>query len=439
MSASPSASPSAWSRRAFLGLGAATATGTLVGCSGGSGSGGSTTNASLRAAFYGGDPVLAGLKKAFAAYHQKHSGIKITPELTPFDDYWSKLSTQVAGKNAPDVLRMSMSYFADYAQRGALLDLTDKVGSAIKIGDLDPDVASSGKIAGGMYGIGQSSISHAVFTHPAAWQKAGVDAPPADWTWDSFAQWTTGYASEAGAGNYGTTDAGGNMQAFEPFARQHGQELFTADGKALRVGADVIEEWFAFWDRLRKAKAAPPLQVTSESADFATNPMTKGKSPLTFGWVQQITFYAPLIDSPLQIAPLPATKAGSVAGQFIKALDFWSVSAQSKSLDAAVDLVNYLINDPTAIKAIGLSLGVPPSAVARKALASDPQSPEGKAIAYIEKIKDQVGPPPAAWPKGYGDLLETFARLNQDVGFGKSDPAKAAAAFTDEAKKSLAG
>jgi len=433
------ASPrSGWTRRTFLGIGSAGAAAALLGCSGKS-DGGSTTDAGIRAAFYGGDPVLAGLKQAFDHYTDKHPGITITPELAPFGDYWSKLSTQVAGRNAPDVLRMSMSYFADYSQRGALLDLTDRIGSGIKINDLDKDVASSGRIAGGTYGVGQSSISHAVFTRPELWKQAKVDPPPADWTWDGFADWAKGFASEAGPGRYGTTDAGGNLQIFEPFARQHGHDLFTADGKALAVPADVVEEWFSFWNGLRKAKAAPPLDMSAEAGDFDTNLMTKGRSPLTFGWVQQITFYAPLIDSPVDIAALPSPDAGSVTGQFIKALDFWSISAQSKNIDASVALVDYLINDPAAIKAIGLNLGVPPSETARRALASDPDSAAGKAIAYVERIKDKVGPPPGAWPKGYGDLLQSFGRHNEDVGFGKSDPANAAASFVDEARKSLAG
>ncbi|WP_195909169.1 ABC transporter substrate-binding protein [Microlunatus sp. Gsoil 973] len=434
------ASPrSGWTRRSFLGIGSAGLAAALVGCSGASGSKGSTTKATIRAAFYGGDPVLAGLKQAFDTYTTKHQGVTITPELTPFGDYWSKLSTQVAGRNAPDVLRMSMSYFADYAQRGALLDLTDKIGSGIKISELDKDVASSGKIADQTYGIGQSSISHAVFTRPELWEKAKVDAPPADWTWDSFAEWAKGFASEAGSGTYGTTDAGGNLQIFEPFARQHGHDLFSADGKALAVPADVVEEWLGYWDGLRRAKAAPPLDVSAEAGDFDTNLMTKGRAPLTFGWVQQITFYAPLIDASVDIAALPSAKAGSVEGQFIKALDFWSISAQSRNIDASVALVDFLINDPAAIKAIGLNLGVPPSEAARRALGSDPKSAEGKAIGYVERIKDRVGPPPGAWPKGYGDLLQSFARLNEDVGFGKSNPAKAAAGFVEGARKSLAG
>ncbi|SDT36488.1 ABC transporter substrate-binding protein [Microlunatus soli] len=425
-------------RRALLGLTAAAAGALATGCSGGKNSG-SATEGAVRVGWYGGDPVHAAMKKALDAYHGKHSGVTISTEFSPFDGYWDKLATQTAGRNAPDVYRMSMSYFADYADRGALLDLSDQLGSAIKTADLDADVAASGKIDDGTYGVGQSSISHAVFSRPAAWQKVGAEVSTADWTWESFAEAAKGYAGEAGKGMYGTPDVGGNIQIFEPYVRQRGREIFTPDGAGLAVQTEDLEEWFAYWQDLRSSKAAPPSSITAETGDFATSLLATGKSPLSFGWVQQITFYAPLVDDPLEVAALPSPEAGSLSGQFLKALDFWVVSSTSKNQQGALALVDYLINDPGAIKTLGLTLGVPPSKAGRDQLGSDPDSPEGKAIAYVEKIKDKVGKPPAAWPKGYGEIQELFGKLNEDVGFGKSDPAKAAAQFMTEAKQSLNG
>ncbi|HEY9291499.1 MAG TPA: extracellular solute-binding protein [Microlunatus sp.] len=427
------------SRRSLLGLSAASAlgvAGVATGCTS-QGGAGSATEGKLRVGWYGGDPVHAAMKKVLDAYHGKHSGVEVTTEFAPFDSYWDKLATETAAHNAPDVFRMSMSYFADYAGRQSLLDLSDAVGSKIKTDALDADVADSGKIAGGTYGIGQSSISHAVFTHPAAWEKVGAKAPSSDWTWDSFAELAKGYAGEAGKGQYGTTDSGGNIQLLEPFVRQLGKEMFAGDG--LGIEAADVEEWLAYWQDLRSAKAAPSPSVSAETGDFATSLLATGKAPLTFGWVQQLTFYAPLVDDPLDIVPLPAKQAGSLKGQFLKALDFWVVSAASKNQDGAKALIDYMINDPAAIKTFGLSLGVPPSAKGREQLATDPESPEGKAIAYIDKIKDQVGPPPAAWPKGYGELQESLTRVNEDVGFGKIDPAAGAARFIKEAQQTLAG
>lgn len=419
-------------RRTFLGIGgAAVAAGVVPGCGiGGSKGGGGK---SLRVSWYGGDPVHKAMAAALAAYTSDHADTKVNTEHAPFADYWDKLATQTAGRTAPDVFRMSMSYFADYAQRGALLDLTGKVGSAVKIDALDKDVADSGQVDGKMMGIGQSSITHAMFRNPALVEARGGKLP-ADWTWESFASFAKDFAADAGSSMYGTTDAGGNLQVFEVWARQHGSDVFE-DGK-LAAGKDVIESWFAFWADLRKAKATPPAAVTAEGGSFEASQLSKKHSPIEFGWVQQLGFYQPLVkDADLLVGPVP----GKTQGQFLKALDFWTVAATTKDADTAVALVDFLLNDDRAVKAIGLTLGVPPSKKSRDLLAAKPDSADGRAIAYVEQVESQVGPSPAAWPKGYGELLDTFTKLNQDIGFGKSDPRAAADKFAAESTRVLKG
>lgn len=423
-------------RRTFLGIGGATAAAAaLPGCGvgGSSDDGGSGGSGSLRASWYGGDPVHKAMAVALAAYTSAHTDTKINSEHAPFADYWDKLATQTAGRSGPDVFRMSMSYFSEYAQRGALLDLTGKVGSAIKTDTLDKDVADSGQVDGKMMGIGQSSITHATFRNPAL-VEAGGGKLPAQWTWESFATFAKDFAADAGPSKYGTSDAGGSIQIFEVWARQNGSDTFK-DGK-VAVGKDVIEAWFAYWDDLRKAKAAPPADVTAEGGSFETSQLAKRRSPVEFGWVQQIGFYQPLVkDAELAVGPVP----GKTEGQFLKALDFWVVAATTKDADRAAGLVDFLINDDRAVKAIGLNLGVPPSKKSRDLLAAKPDSADGRAIAYVDAIQSKVGPSPAPWPKGYGELLETFTTLNENVGFKKTDPGAAADKFLSEAARVLKG
>lgn len=417
-------------RRGFLGLGAALLAATAVtGCgTGGSGSG-------LRVAWYGGAPVHEALEKALAAFSGDHPDARFATEKAPFVDYWDKLATQAAGGQAPDVFRMSMSYFTEYAKRGALLDLGD-VATGIRVGDLDANVTDSGTVDGGVYGIGQSTITHAAFLNRPQIESLGLEVPQTGWTWDQLAQLARSFAGAAGDGRYGTSDAGGTMQTFDVFARQHGTDMFTADG-ALAVGRDVLEEWFTFWDALRRDGAAPPADVTVESRSFETSTLVTGRAPIQFGWVQQATFYQPLMQDRIDVVAVPAGADGSLAGQFVKALDFWCVSSETGDAERAAQVIDFLVNDDRAIQAVGITLGIPPSGRARSLLGADPESAAGKAIALVEAVTPQVGPSPAAWPQGYGELQTTFQRLNEEVGFGQSDPARAATAFADEADRIL--
>ncbi|HZX08709.1 extracellular solute-binding protein [Kribbella sp.] len=414
-----------FSRRTLLGLGAATAAAiTIPGCSGKSGP--------MRVSWYGPDPVTKALNKALDAW-KSSGGAEYTAESAPFDDYWDKLATQTSGGNAPDVLRMSMSYFSDYAGRGALKDLSS---SGIDTSGLDKDVADSGLTDGKNYGIGQSSISYAMYVDEAAVKKAGGTVPAQGWTWDKFAEFARGYSGSV-QGSYGSPDQAGGLQLFEVYARQHGTELFSDDGGKLATSKETVQEWFQYWADLRKAKAVPTQNVSAETTAIEKSLVAKGKAPVQFGWVQQVTFYQPVVKNPLSVLPVPQGTAGDLKGQFVKGLDLWSISSASKHAEDAAKLIGFLLNDEKAIKAIGILLGVPPSKKARDLVAADAGSAGARAIKYVEDIKDQVGPSPKPWPKGYGELLTGFSRIAENIGFGKSDPAKGAQEFVDLAGKTL--
>lgn len=421
------------SRRALIGLGGVAA---LAACSNPTGPAGQQNQArSMYVSWYGGNPVHQAMRTNLTAFKAQHAGLTVTDNGSAFADFWDKLATETAANSAPDVFRMSMSYLSEYGDRGALLDLSKASGTTIRTNALDADVLASGRIGDKMYGIGQSSISHAAFRNPQLVEKVGGKLPT-EWDWQGLADFAKGFAGEAGADKWGVADQGGNFQIFEVFARQHGTDLFNAQGWA--VPDEVVADWYAYWHDLRTAKAAPPPNVTAETGTVETSTLAQGKVPITFGWVQQVTFYQPVVkDGTVEVAAVPGDVPGSLKGQFLKALDFWSVSSRSKVPELAQQLIDFLVNDPTAVKTTGLLLGVPPTKAARDALGGPGTTPEGRAIAYVEAISDKVGPAPGAWPKGYGTLLTDFSRFNQDVAFGKSTAAKAAAAFAAAAKQAL--
>ncbi|GAA3872019.1 ABC transporter substrate-binding protein [Tessaracoccus defluvii] len=390
-------------------------------------------SAALKVGWYGGAPVHEAMDSALKAFTSANPGITTTGTGVAFGDYWDKLATETAGGSGPDVFRMSMTYFVEYASRGALDDLTS--ASVIDTATLDADVKASGMVDGKLMGIGQSSIAPALFSSSAMLDKVGATVP-VEWTWDEFSAWAKDYSAEAGAGMYGSSDMAGNFQMFDVFAREHVGNQFNDDG-TLRLDAAVVEAWFALWDDLRLAKAAPPQDVTSAAGTFETNPMTTGTAALTSGWIQQMTFFQPLIkDSVVAASPLPQKTKGDFSGMFVKALDFWCVSAQSKHKEEAAKLVNHLINDPTATEPIGLLLGVPPTVGAREQLAGAAPAVQA-AVKYVETYAPKAGKAPGPWPRGYGEVMSAFQRAAESVGFATAKPGDAATTFIDEAKSAL--
>lgn len=435
---------STFNRRSFLGLAAGGVALAATGCTPGGGASpqptaagtpGAGASGSLKVGWYGGAPVHAAMDKVLKGFTAANPAIATSGTGVAFADYWDKLATETAGGSGPDVFRMSMTYFTEYASRGALRDLTADAASTIDASTLDADVRDSGLVGGKLMGIGQSSIAPALFSHGGMLQAAGASVPD-EWTWADFQTWVTDFAKNAGPDKWGTTDLGGNFQMFDVFARQEVGNQFDPEGKLLLDQA-VVEAWYAMWDGLRRGKAAPPQDVTAAGGTFETNPMSKGQAALTAGWVQQVTFFQPLIaDGTVAVSPLPQKVKGDLSGLFVKALDFWCVSATTKAPEAAAALVDHLINDSAATKEIGLLLGVPPTGSARDQLSSAGGATTA-AIDYVEKVTPKAGKAPGPWPKGYGECLSAFGRANESVGFGQATPAQAAQTFLSEAKAAL--
>ena len=86
-------------------------------------------------------------------FQDKNPGVTITGETLGWSDYWPRLATQTAGRNAPDVIQMDYRYIYEYARRGALLPLDPFVGKGLDLGDFSEAAIDSGKVDRKIYGV----------------------------------------------------------------------------------------------------------------------------------------------------------------------------------------------------------------------------------------------------------------------------------------------
>ena len=116
-------------RRAFLaGTAAVAATGALAAC----GSSAATTTGAaasqgpvkIRFAWWGNEVRNKMTNQVIADYMKLNPNVTITPEPGEWSGYWDKLSTQYAGKDAPDIIQMDEQYLRDFGKRGALADMS---------------------------------------------------------------------------------------------------------------------------------------------------------------------------------------------------------------------------------------------------------------------------------------------------------------------------
>lgn len=63
------------------------------------------------------------LNEMVESFEQENEDIKVDVELVPFNDYFTKLQTLMAGDQAPDVFELNYENFVSYAEKDALLEL----------------------------------------------------------------------------------------------------------------------------------------------------------------------------------------------------------------------------------------------------------------------------------------------------------------------------
>jgi multiple sugar transport system substrate-binding protein len=373
--------------------------------------------------------------KAIKAFEAENPNITVKPEFGDIGGYFDKLATQMAANDAPDVITMGGAYPAEYANRGALLDLS-KVSGSLDLSGIDEGALQNGQVQGKQYGISTGANALAVVVNPAVFQAAGVSLPDdSTWTWEDFARVAAEVTAKSPQGTFGTATVLSH-DSLDAFARQRGESLYTKDGQ-LGLGKETVQEYFDYSLNLSGSGAAPSASETVEKLDASTEQtlMGMGKAGMMLTWSNSLTALSKASGAELKLFRLPGETP--TPGIWLQSSQFYTISARSKHADAAARLVNFLVNNEEAAKIIQSDRGVPSNAGMRSAI-QDLLTPQGKAeAAYIDEIGKLKFAPTFIGPTGSTAVAEITARINTEVLFKRLAPEKAAEQWISESKAAI--
>lgn len=375
--------------------------------------------------------------KAIDIYKGKKPDIAMTGESFGWDNYWTRLATQTAGGNAPDLIQMDYRYIFEYARRGTLLDMTPYLDKSLKIDDFGAPNIDAGKVGGKLYGVNLGVNSVAAMVNEAAWQEAGVEVPKDGMVWEDFGEACAKVSSaKKRRGFYGTQDGSVSEGNLECWLRQRGKALYTADG-GIGFDQNDMTDWFKLWAWMRKIKACVPADVQAlDQLTVETNMVTLGKAAVGFANSNQFIAFQGVSKDKLVMTSFPGIKDGK-PGQYLKPSMLISISAASANKDAAVDFVNFLVKDKDAVLALGIERGIPASPAMREALEPTLNDQAKQIVDYIARLTPHVGPLPPPPPNGAGENQMLIKKVGEEVGFGRLSPEDGAAKFVDQAAANL--
>ncbi|MEU3485585.1 ABC transporter substrate-binding protein [Streptomyces massasporeus] len=211
---------------------------------------------------------------------EKQTGIKVKLEVVPWSDLLNRILTATTSGQGPDVLNIGNTWSASLQATGALLpwdaENFGKIGGRDRF--VDSALGSTGAEGKDPAAVPLYSMSYALYYNKKLFADAGISKPPA--TWDELVADGKKLSKDGkwGLGMEGSNPSENIHHAFV-FAKQHGADFFTADGKADFTGDGTVAAVKQYVDLMAKDKVIAP-----GNAEYAQNQsvsdFAKGKTAM---------------------------------------------------------------------------------------------------------------------------------------------------------------
>lgn len=272
---------------------------------------GFSQQASLRLAFWGGQD-RANRTYTVADMFTAETGTEIAGEFINWDDYWTRLATQVSGGSAPDVIQMDYRYIVEYASRGVVAPLDDMIGTTLQLDDFDADQIEGGRVGGKLYGVSLGSNSAAMVYNATVFDELGIAPPDLTTTYDDYRAMGEAFASKnIRDGIKVLPDCSGSDVMFENWLRQRGQALYTIEG-AIGFDAASLGDWFTLWAEFRDAGvivSAEDQALSTASAEASM--IITGRAATTPIHSNELIVYQGISQDRLGLASYPLIDTGA--------------------------------------------------------------------------------------------------------------------------------
>jgi multiple sugar transport system substrate-binding protein len=306
-----------------------------------------------------GDPAEIKNQQAIVdAFHVANPKITVKVTVSDWDTYWDKLSTGIAGGDAPDVFAMDGPLFPDYQSRDVLLDLKPFIDrDGYDLGQLADQAVADFTTPTGQFGLPRDLNVIALFYNKTMFDAASLPYPDETWDWAKLvevAKKLTLKGADGKVKQWGFFTETSDMENYwSSLVWQNGGDILAPDHKSTVLGSDQAVGGIQFLqDLIWKDKVMPDAGTWPTDSGDA---FEQGKAALEAdgSWLVA-THQAAGIN--LGIAPLPKGPAGQATSINPTGA---VVYVNTKNPDAAWQFVKYLASPAAQTKLMELRASLP--------------------------------------------------------------------------------
>ncbi|PWJ06552.1 sugar ABC transporter substrate-binding protein [Streptomyces sp. NWU49] len=280
---------------------------------------------------------------------EKQTGIKVKLEVVPWSDLLNRILTATTSGQGPDVLNIGNTWSASLQATGALLPWDaknfEKIGGRDRF--VDSALGSTGAEGQDPAAVPLYSMAYALYYNKKMFADAGIEQPPT--TWDELVAAGKKLSKDGkwGIGMEGSNPAENIHHAFV-FAKQHGADFFTADGKADFANDGAVAAVKQYVDLMAKDRIIAP-----GNAEYAQNQsvgdFAKGKTGMLLWQSASANLTSQgMSEDAYGIAPVPVRSGtpgpGKQVNSMVAGINL-AVFKNSDNLDGATEFVKFMTSD----------------------------------------------------------------------------------------------
>ena len=369
----------------------------------------------VKYAFWGNPDAIGVENEIIDEFEKTHPNIQIEPIVSAYEDYHEKLMTMIAGNMAPDVMRIDSYNFADFMTRGACQNLDQYIEKTNFDMNIYPVAAiNEATVDGSVYALPWATAPLYTFLNINAFEKAGIDLPPLDWTVDDFVKICHEF-KESGTDCYGYSSAV-FIEFFLPFIWANGGNLLSADKKTFTLDSDEACKGIQTIADLYQ-DGCIPKDTVSISEDTITRWFTNGSIAMRFGSLVDVISTQKVEGSKFEVWTMPS---GIVKNTTVYKSNEICLSKDSQVKDAAWEFMKFLRGNE------GERLYVKAKRISPSLLNDDTLWPLylGGNDGYPKQIKNVTGQIATTYGhglslvKGYSELRDSLTPIFQKIMMG---------------------
>ena len=317
----------------------------------------------LRFLWWGSESRHKATLDAIKLFEEKNPGIKIKAEYGGTDGYFQKLSTQLTGNTAPDIMQVDYIWLFNFSKNGDGFYDINLLKDEFNLANYTKEDLSYTTINGKLNAIPVGMNGRAFFFNKSLYDKAGVEIPK---TFDELLATDKvikeKVSKDAKSLDITSTDSGALFFIEYYVEQKYGKPILTAEN-TIGVTKEELADAFKFYKMLVDSGAVVSAKDRAGAGNFPDdqNPLwINGELGAVLTWNTMVGQYENMLkEGDTLVSGDFLTGIGEHKSTFIKVNMAFAINKNTKYPKEAAKFLNFMLSDPEAAKILGTVRGIP--------------------------------------------------------------------------------